>query len=179
MRPFAGQLAVFPYGYAPSGWLECLGQYVPIAKYPGLYAVIGNTYGIIDQQYFGLPDLQGRAPVGLGTLPGGDTYALAKPGGAEAVTLLSNNMPAHTHDLCASTGDGTTNDPSNAVLASVAGDSPKGRALGNIYSPNYPDSAMITLAAAPAGSQQPHTNMQPSLALRFCINYDGPPPPRP
>src|SRR5215470_8318170 len=128
MKPFAGQLALFPYGFTPSGWLECAGGYVPMAQYRGLYDVIGNTYGVIGDN-FGLPDLRGRAPVGQGPLPGGGTYAFAQTGGVEFAYMDQTMMSAHTHDLMALSGNGTTNDPTNALLAAVVGNSPKGRAV--------------------------------------------------
>jgi microcystin-dependent protein len=176
MKPFAGQLALFPYGFTPSGWKECAGQFLSMSQYPGLYAVIGTTYGVIDDN-FGLPDLRGRAPVGQGAQPGGGTYAFAQTGGVELANMDQSMMQAHTHDMMALSGDGTTNDPTNALLAAVAGDTPKGRALGKIYNPAWPDGQLQGLQGA--GNQQPHNNMQPSLTLRYCINFDGPPPPRP
>jgi len=43
--------------------------------------------------------------------------------------------------------------------------------LGLIYNPGAPLEGLPSIA--PAGNQKPHNNMQPSLALRYCIALDG------
>jgi microcystin-dependent protein len=70
------------------------------ATYANLYSVIGNHFGTpIDASLnFLLPDLRAKFPVGNN----GSTYSLGNTGGHSAVTLTSNQMPAHSHS-------GTTN----------------------------------------------------------------------
>jgi microcystin-dependent protein len=81
------------------------GQLVSIAQETALFAVIGTTYGGNGQTTFALPDLRGRLPVhgvlgGNPVLPGGRTGRLAgERYGAEMVTLLTSEMPAHAHTL--------------------------------------------------------------------------------
>lgn len=58
---------IFPYvgTVAPPGWLLCDGggEGYAAAKYPGLFGVIGYTYGG-SAGTFNVPDLRGRVPVG-------------------------------------------------------------------------------------------------------------------
>lgn len=49
---------------APPGYLECVGQTLPIGSYPALYAAIGNTWGGQGGVSFRLPDTRGRTPFG-------------------------------------------------------------------------------------------------------------------
>ena len=80
---------IFPTGFvgnfagpaAPPGWLLCYGQAVNQADYPGLYAVIGTTYGAgPGPATFQVPDLRGVATVGKSNMGGADRGNL--PGGA-------------------------------------------------------------------------------------------------
>jgi len=54
--------AVFWFGAnaAPSGFLECNGASVLRSSEPGLFAVIGTTFGSVDGTHFTLPDLRGQ-----------------------------------------------------------------------------------------------------------------------
>ena len=65
----------------PAGWLLCYGQTVNQADYPGLYAVIGTTYGAgPGPATFQLPDLRGAVVGGKSNMGGADRGNL--PGGA-------------------------------------------------------------------------------------------------
>jgi microcystin-dependent protein len=80
------------------------GQNVSRTTYAALWAwaqakslVVTNVFDVGDgSTTFGLPDLRGRMPVGIGTL-GTDTYALGNAGGAAFRSLATANMPAHDH----------------------------------------------------------------------------------
>ena len=63
---FIGTIMAVGYNYAPYGWLLCNGQLLPVMQYQALYAVVGNTYGGVPNQTFGLPDLRGYAIIGSG-----------------------------------------------------------------------------------------------------------------
>jgi microcystin-dependent protein len=78
-------------------WAFCNGAVLPVSQNQALYSLIGNTYGGTSPTTFGLPNLQGRVPVGAGTSPFGTQYVLGAVGGAESATLNTNQMPAHTH----------------------------------------------------------------------------------
>ena len=88
----------------PSGWLRCNGDPYSTGLYPGLFAVIGYTYGGSGAT-FNVPDFRGRHPVGVGT-----AVALA---GNEAVAEASRTV-THTHTLDNSQ-DGTSNFTADAT----------------------------------------------------------------
>lgn len=78
----------------PTGWLLCNGSAQSRIEYPDLYAAIGTTWGAGDgSTTFNLPDLRNRLLVGAGTVALGD-YS-----GASEVTLTTDELPAHSHDL--------------------------------------------------------------------------------
>ena len=62
MSRFVGQIALLPYAFAPAGWLECNGVYLPIAGYEALYNLIGTRFGGSGSHAFVLPDLRKEAP---------------------------------------------------------------------------------------------------------------------
>src|SRR3979490_1133720 len=96
-EPFLGQITVYPYTFPPRGWLDCSGQLLPIQQYTALFSLLGTNFGGDGRVTFGLPDLQGRVPVGQGQLLGGGTYSMGETSGAENVTLDIQSMPAHSH----------------------------------------------------------------------------------
>ena len=173
--PFVGQIAIYPYTFAPLGWIECAGQLLPISQNAALFSLLGTNFGGDGRTTFGLPDLQGRVPAGQGTLPGGATYDMGETAGSESVVLTSGTMAQHNHSLAATTAQGTTNTPANAILAApfVGGGRGGGGSTGDIYNPGTPDTTLVAAALAPAGNGVPHNNVQPVLVLRPCIALTG------
>src|SRR3989442_14603602 len=108
-QPFLGMIILVPYNFAPRNWAFCNGQLLPIAQNTALFALIGTTYGGNGQTTFALPDLRGRAPISSGQGPGLSNYTLGQVGGTEIVTLLSNQMPVHTHAVTLSGLSATAN----------------------------------------------------------------------
>lgn len=102
--PPTGLVAPFAGATAPTGWLLCYGQQVGRSGstgYPNLFAVIGTTYGVGDgSTTFNLPDLRGRAAIGLDNLGGSAASrvaaatALAQAAGTET---HHHQGPSHTH----------------------------------------------------------------------------------
>jgi len=69
MDPFLGTIRVFPYGFAPRGWLECAGQVMQIVQNQALYSLIGTRFGGDGRTTFYLPDMREAEP----DLSGNDT----------------------------------------------------------------------------------------------------------
>lgn len=63
MDTFIGQIALFPYDFAPSGWAPCEGQLLPVPKFVALCALLGGKFGGDGKTNFALPDLRGKEPV--------------------------------------------------------------------------------------------------------------------
>lgn len=163
-QPFLGSITLFGGNFAPRGYMFCQGQLISIAQNSALFALLGTTYGGDGQTTFALPNLAGRAAIHSGTGPGLSTYIGGQTVGVEAVTLVSGQLPAHTHVVSASNSAGTGIGPSNAVWAQPAS--------GQTYATS-PNVAMNAAALTNAGSSQPHENMMPFLAINFIIAVEG------
>jgi microcystin-dependent protein len=99
--PFLGEIRMFAGNFAPQGWAFCAGQILAIASNQALFALLGDVYGGDGKTTFSLPDLRGRAPVGVGgggnTGPGLSSIPLGQKSGAESVSLSYSQLPNHTH----------------------------------------------------------------------------------
>jgi microcystin-dependent protein len=158
--PFVGEIRMFAGTFAPQGWALCDGSLMSIAQNDALFQLIGTTYGGDGQSTFGMPDLRGRVPVHAG--PG---FAQGQMGGAEAVTLTTQQIPAHTHTAGASTNPGTSDSPAGAVAwASVA---------TPLYSSGTPTAQMSAAAIGANAGGQPHSNVMPFVAVNYIISLFG------
>ncbi len=164
-QPYIGEIRIFAGNFAPVGWMFCEGQQLPISENEALFQLIGTTYGGDGQETFNLPDLRGRIPIHQGQGPGLQNYILAQTGGVEEITLTTQQMPAHTHPLLASTAVGTAASPQGSVLA-ASGSS-------NVYRPGPASVALSNQTVGPVGGSQPHTNFQPYLCVDFIISLFG------
>ena len=171
MDPFVAEIRIVAFDFAPKGWAFCDGQLLPISQNTALFSILGTTYGGDGRTTFALPNLAGRAPMHPGQGPGLSPHQLGEAGGAEAVTLSTNQTPAHSHALMAQSGAASTKIPAGHVLSHPARGTPYAPASANVVT-------MASQATAPAGGQASHNNMMPYLALRFCIALQGVFPPR-
>src|SRR5882724_9113216 len=96
-NPFVAEIRLFAGNFAPNGWAICDGQLMPISQNTALFSLIGTLYGGDGKSTFALPNFQGSAPVHQGQGPGLSLRDLGETGGEQSVTLLSTEMPAHTH----------------------------------------------------------------------------------
>src|ERR1700722_17412244 len=117
--PFLGEIRMFGFNFAPNGWALCNGQTLSISQYSALFALLGTTYGGNGTTTFQLPNLQGQVPIHQGT-GGGGTYGIGEVSGSANVTLLSNQMPLHSHLVNAVTStSGNVAQPAGAFPATV------------------------------------------------------------
>ena len=171
---FIGQVMMTGFKFAPKFWAECNGQLLPINQNQTLFSLLGTQFGGNGTTNFALPDMRGRSPVGYASSvdpawqpPG---VQMGQAGGAENVTLLSSNLPAHTHTMAASTAAGDSRTPVNRLLAT----STNSATAANLYAPaNGALVAMNPQSVATAGDNQPHPNLQPYTAINFCIALNG------
>lgn len=181
---FIGEIRLFAHGVTPSDWMACDGQLLTITKDTTvLFTIIGNRFGGDGMKNFALPNLNGRAPGGVGKGPGLSARAVAETDGHEAIMAHDENYPAHSHTLC-----GTI---AKADLTEAAG----GKSLATATAgsgerpPEYNAYATQTEHTEPMGIQSlatfgasfidRHNNMQPYLSLQYCIAIQGAFPPRP
>lgn len=152
----------------PGGWLDCDGRLFTVTVYPDLFSAIGYSFGGVDNS-FNLPDMRGRAGVGLGQGAGLTTRALGATGGAETHTLSGAEMPSHNHGV---TDPGhshsyinNTNDQNtdNAFGTETAADQAElNKTTGSSFT-------NITIDLSGGGAA--HNNMQPFVVLRYLIKY--------
>lgn len=167
-EPFVAEIRMFGGNFAPRGWAFCNGQLLSISQNTALFSLLGTTYGGDGRTTFGLPDLQGRAPMHQGQGPGLTPRVQGETGGAENVTLSASQMPAHTHQAQADASGGGQTSPANATWAAA------GRGRPAAYAANQaPGAALSGQALAPAGGSQPHNNRSPYLGVNFIIALQG------
>jgi microcystin-dependent protein len=164
MEGFIGEIRTWANSYAPRGWMYCEGQELAIGQYQAMYVVIGTAFGGNGTTTFRLPDLRGRAAVGMGAGPGLTPRTLGQTAGAESVTLTEAQLPAHRHSLNASSEPASVASPVGAYPAAAEQLMPYASSAGGVMA-----SAMI----ATAGQSQAHSNLQPYLAVRYIICVEG------
>lgn len=97
MEGTLGEIRLFAGTFAPRGWAFCHGQIVSLAQNQSLFSILGTIYGGDGRETFGLPDLRGRVPVGVGEGPGLSDVQLGAKFGQETVTADGVDIQSHTH----------------------------------------------------------------------------------
>ncbi|MBD8499464.1 phage tail protein [Paenibacillus arenosi] len=158
-EPFLGEVKLFPINYAPRGWAACNGQILSINQNQALFSLLGAVYGGDGRTTFALPDLRGRVPIHIS-----QQIPLGRSAGEAGHTLTINEMPMHTHMAQASSNQATAVSAQNNAWSDAADN----------YKDTTPQSVpMAANALSTAGQSQAHNNMQPYLALQFCIAISG------
>lgn len=174
---YIGQIMMTGFNFAPRYWAKCDGQILSIQQNQALFSLLGIQFGGNGTQNFALPDLRGRAPVAYGTSADPawqpQPMQMGQAAGSESVTLLSNQLPPHLHQVSGVTTPGDNRNPSSRTFASTNGGVKFYAAQGGAEVVQSPTSV------APQGSNQPHPNMQPYTTLNFCIALNGIYPQRP
>ena len=157
----AASMMVFAGASAPSGWLLCFGQAISRTTYATLFSAVSTTYGIGDgSTTFNLPDMRGRVAAGADNMGGSaagrltsttmspDGNTLSATGGTQTHTLITAEMPAHTHSVPAQITSGVDIGGGGADLAAGL--------LNNGTSTS-------------TGGGGAHLNVQPTLVLNYII----------
>lgn len=158
--PYLSEIRLMSFGFAPDGWALCNGQLLPINQHQALFSIIGIIFGGDGIVSFGLPDLRGRVPVHKGT-----GFEQGQRGGSPTHTLVTNQLPAHTHNVYAAASAADAPLAANAFLAQTLTHVYASPAGNTILHPNSMTTAV--------GNSAPHNNMQPFLTLSFCIALTG------
>lgn len=158
-QPFIAEIQMYAFAFPPRGWAQCNGQLLSIAQNTAVFSLLGTTYGGNGTTTFGLPDMRSRTPVHWG-----NTVTLGEVSGTESVTLTANQIPAHNHQVLASSGAVSSGSPGGNYLTTQPSEA--------LYTaPANANGAMASQAAS-LGTQ-PHTNIQPYLVVNFCIALQG------
>jgi microcystin-dependent protein len=157
---FLGQLMLAAFNFPPRGWAQCNGQLLPINQYTALFSLLGTIYGGDGTQNFALPNLQGRTAVSFG-----NGFVQGQRAGEDFHTLVSGEVPQHTHQL-------------QGTAAAVGSPNPLNNMLGptgnlQIYSNASGLQAMNGGMITNYGGSQGHENRQPFLVMNWCIALTG------
>jgi microcystin-dependent protein len=137
------------------GWLLCDGSAVSRTTYKALFERIGTSQGAGNgSTTFNVPDLRGRVPVGAGTGTGLTARALGAKGGEESHTLVTGEMPPHTHPAKGGGYFATYADTEAAPLHNLG---------------SGPDGIGADSSTAAAGGGTAHNNVQPFAVLNAWI----------
>lgn len=132
----------------------CDGSAVSRLSYSVLFSVIGTTYGAGDGvSTFNLPDLRGRVAMGSGQGTGLSLRSVGERLGEERHTLTAGEMPRHQHDSVLAAD-------SQAIFGL---DYFKRAVFGSFWGD------FQTALSGPAGDNQPHNVIQPSLVMNYII----------
>jgi microcystin-dependent protein len=183
--------------YCPRGTRPAMGQIMDIQEYPALFSLFGTTYGGNGQSTFGLPDLRGRSPVGIGYSPSLSDIDIGERGGAETVSF-NVPLPRHSHrasvdesgsataTLMSSSRRPTTYDPSGNYLATYPSAVLTYAEPGGEMRPMGDGSVTISVGGFgvtvdEAGTADATVSVpvrSPYLGLMHCVVTEGPFPPR-
>lgn len=167
--PFVGEIRLFGFSRIPQGWKACDGSLLSIAQYDVLFTLLGTTYGGDGQTSFALPDLRGRVPVHQGAGPGLSPRVMGQAGGTEQVTLISPQLPAHTHTLQVTASSASATVPASTLQLGALSDDA-------MYLADLSSAAPIQLSAASieaSGGNQPHDNLMPTQTVSYCMAWAG------
>jgi microcystin-dependent protein len=167
-NPFLAEIRIFTGNFAPTGWATCDGQLMPISQNTALFSLLGIYYGGDGKSTFGLPNMQGCAPMQAGQGAGLTLRNVGDTGGEQTVTLQQTEMPGHTHTAQVSAG--------TDHLASPVGNAwgTGQRGMGNTYAASGGNNVQMNpFALSIAGGNLPHNNMPPYLGLTFIIAQQG------
>ena len=166
--PYLGEVQIFGFNFAPYGWALCNGATLNISQYSALYSLLGTAYGGNGTSTFQLPNLTTRVPCSQGTGPGLSQRVIGEAFGEAAHTLISNEMPVHTHSALGFGGAGTRS-PQPAANAAFTSSG-----LFEDYNNNQqPNTTLLPTTLSTYGGSQPHENCQLFLAVNFCIALSG------
>jgi len=165
-EPFIAEIRIFAGNFAPRSWAFCNGQLLPVAQNTALFSLVGTTYGGDGRTTFGLPDLQGRAPMHPGRGPGLTSRRLGEKTGAETATVSDAQMASHSHSARGSENPAVASAPSSNYVARGGG---RG---ANAYL-NADTGVGLSKELLPTGGGQAHNNMQPYLSMNFIIALEG------
>jgi len=175
-EPYVGEIRPFAFNFAPHNWALCAGQILAISSNTALFSILGTTYGGNGTTTFALPALRSRMALGMGQGSGLSQYVEGEEVGSETVTLLITEMASHSHTPYSrvQTGTGSMhNVPQAGDYLTRFNTS----ANTNGHTWNTPPLENATTLHPTfigfAGGNQPHNNLQPVLAINYCICLFG------
>lgn len=177
--PIGGLMPFIGTSSPNSSFVLPYGQAVSRTTYSTLFGMVSTTFGAGDgSTTFNIPDLRGRIPAGKGDMGGSDagrltsTYfgasgtTLGSVGGSESHTLITPQIPSHTHGVTdpghthTSNAQARTNNTNFQATSSTAASF---SAVATI------DSATTGISIQNAGGGGAHNNTQPTIILNYLL----------
>ena len=169
-----GSIILWGGDSVPANYLPCVGSAVSRTEYSDLFSVIGTQFGEGDgSTTFNLPDFSGLAPVGIDD---SDTNfnAVGKTYGEKTHTLTKAETPSLTGSIqTRQQNDNNTIDiyPTESTAESVFTYTKNGgdrwNNMGSGWATSNSNNARIDFDNG--GEDEPHNNIQPSIAMKFYI----------
>lgn len=160
-RTMVGSIVAYISANPPDNALPCDGTQYARVDYPQLYDALDSAF-IDDEDYFTLPDLRGRAIIGVGAGAGLTTRAMGDTGGEEVHSLTVGELPSHAHS---DTGHYHSVHGHLSGLAVSPGELPV--ALPAVA---YADTTSSGNAAiSSTGSDTAHNTMPPFVAVKYAV----------
>lgn len=187
-EPYLGSICMTAATFCPQGYAQASGQLMAINQNQALFSLVGTQYGGDGQTTFGLPDLRGRTPVGLGQGNGLSMVTQGQLRGSETSSLSIAHLAHHNHAVTiqassasipvssSTQGNAAAPDAQYPYLAASGG----GQGKAAIWSSSM--TAPVSLAGeinvgpvlvSSAGLGQPFSNLPPQIGLRYCIATQG------
>jgi len=163
-EPFIAEIKIFAGNFAPRGFAFCDGRLLPISQNTALFSLVGTIYGGDGRTTFGIPNLQGKAPMHPGNGPGLTPRRLGERGGVEAITLSQAQLTSHSHAAQSAMESATAIQISNEKFLGTKTEKSYADGTPTDMSPESLDSV---------GGGASHINMQPFLAMNFIIALTG------
>lgn len=159
---YMGEIAMFPYDFAPGGWAKCDGQTLPIAQNSALFSLLGTKFGGDGNSNFKIPKLTHSSPLAgmdyyislTGMYPSQDPgYSSAANGGLIGSIDLypNNNVATNKAGYC------------NGQILNISGNIALFSLIGNIFGGNAVDNFGLPDL----------TGASPDPNLKYYIHTDG------
>lgn len=178
-EPFIGEVKMVAFNFPPRNWAFCNGQTLTINQNQALFTLLGDFYGGDSRINFNLPDLRGRTPLGFGySQYFRSSYSLGTKSGLQAVNITSSELPGHSHQVQARCDIDATPDPEIPLADQTTADGHMPASIALSQAAPFSDATSILKELAPSavgpiGGDAAHNNIQPSLAVHFCISLKG------
>ncbi|MEM0923135.1 MAG: tail fiber protein [Pseudomonadota bacterium] len=177
---YIGQIFLGGWNFCPRNSIPTNGQLLQVSQFTALFSLLGTTYGGDGRTTFGIPNLQARTPIGEGRGPGLPPYSQGQAGGAEQVALVTDQLPAHSHDTdlqlsgraLGSSATASATDPTGNLPA-VTIDPSYAPAIGAPMAANSVTLTLENLPTSAAGDNQSFGIRDPYLGLTYCIALEG------
>lgn len=183
MEGTMAEIRMFAGNFSPRYWGYCNGQLLAISTNTALFSLLGTTYGGDGRTTFALPDMRGRIPMGTGQGAGLSNYVLGQMAGVQNGSLLSLNLPTHTHTISGTptitikeaccTTEGTGAEPEGQYPATPSGGAAMYGTGGTDTWKTWDLSPVSNLVATPSGASQPIPHGAPYLGINYVICMQG------